>query len=254
MKLLALPLLLLPGLAAADSCKHAQDRELALDLDGVSLVRFEVNSHDLRLDGVAAEAVAPLKIRACASDPDYLPQLVVEASRSGDTLRVLIERQGKSVGIFFSPTYANLDVHAQLPAGLAYEIDVGSGDAQVTGVASVSAQVGSGDLEVRGVAGAVTAQVGSGDLEFDDIGSLQVRSVGSGDLQARRIRGDVRVGSLGSGDISLDGVQGNVQVERIGSGDLDANDVRGDLLVERLGSGDVDHGRVQGTISVPKDN
>lgn len=252
MKRLALSLLLLPGLALANDCKHEDKRQLALDLDGVDLVQFEVNSHDLRLDGVANDSVAPLQIRACASDPDYLPQLVVEATRSGGTLRVVIERRGKSSGIFFSPTYANLDVLARLPAGLAYEIDVGSGDAEATGVASLSVDVGSGDLDARRITGSVRAEVGSGDLEFNDIGSLDVRSVGSGDLEASQVRGDVRVGSLGSGDISLDGVGGSVRVDRIGSGDFDANDVRGDLVVERLGSGDVNHGRVQGKVSIPK--
>lgn len=254
MKRLALPLLLLPGLALADNCKHEDTRQLALDLDGVERVQFEVNSHDLRLDGVANDAATPLQIRACASDPDYLPQLVVEAHRTGGTLHVVIERRGKSTGIFFSPTYAYLEVQARLPAGLAYEVEVGSGDAEVAGVASLEIDVGSGDLEASRIAGQVSAEVGSGDLEFDDIGSLDVRSVGSGDLDARRIRGDVRIGSLGSGDIELDGVGGSVRVGRIGPGDLDVADVRGDLVVERLGSGDVDHSRVQGKASVPKDD
>ena len=252
MKLLALPLLLLPGLAAASDCKHEDKRQLALDLDGISQVRFEVTSHDLRVDGVAAEAAAPLRIRACASDPDYLPQLVVETNRSGDTLVVRIERKGRSTGVFFSPTYAYLEVEARLPAGLAYDIDLGSGDVEVNGVASLSAEVGSGDLEARAIAGAVTARVGSGDIELDDIGSLDLRSVGSGDLDASRIRGDVEVGSLGSGDITFDRVGGSVRVGRIGSGDLDVNDVDGDLMVEQLGSGDVGHGRVRGKVSVPK--
>ena len=84
--LLLLPLLLLPALASASDCKHEDIRQLALDLDGISQVRFEVTSHDLRVDGVAADAAAPLRIRACASDADYLPQLVVESSRRGDTL------------------------------------------------------------------------------------------------------------------------------------------------------------------------
>lgn len=254
MKRMLFSLLLLPGLAHANDCKHEDKRQLALDLDGVSLVRFEVNSHDLRIDGVPDASVAPLQIRACASDPDYLSQLVVEASRSGSTLRVTIERQGTSSGIFFNRTYANLDVQARLPAGLAYEVEVGSGDAEVTGVASLVADVGSGDLDARRIAGEVRAEVGSGDLEFDDIGSLDLRSVGSGDLDARRVRGDVQIGSLGSGDINLDGVAGSVRVGRIGSGDLDVDDVAGDLVVERLGSGDVDHGRIRGTVKVPKDD
>ncbi|WP_374604033.1 GIN domain-containing protein [Arenimonas sp.] len=252
MKLLALPLLLVSGLATASDCKHEEIREIAPDLDGIRLVRFEVASHDLRVDGVAGDAATSMRVRACASDPDYLPQLAVETSRSGDTLLVRIERKGRSVGVFFNPTYAYMEVEARLPAGLAYEIDLGSGDAQVNGVASLSAEVGSGDLEVRDIAGTVRAQVGSGDIEIDDAGSLDVRSVGSGDLDASRIRGDVQVGSVGSGDVTLNGVGGNVGVGRIGSGDLDVDDVAGDLEVEQLGSGDVDHSRVRGKISVPK--
>ena len=253
MKLLALPLLLLPALASASDCKHEDIRQLALDLDGISQVRFEVTSHDLRVDGVAADAAAPLRIRACASDADYLPQLVVESNRRGDTLVVRIERKGRSSGVFFSPTYAWLDVEARLPEGLAYDIDLGSGDAEINGVASLSAEVGSGDLDARAIAGTVTARVGSGDIELDDIGRLDLRSVGSGDLDASRVRGDVDVGSIGSGDVTLNGVGGSVRAGRIGSGDLDVDDVAGDLVVEQLGSGDVDHGRVRGTISVPKD-
>ncbi len=253
MKLLTLPLLLVSGLATASDCKHEDNRELTPDLDGIRLVRFEVTSHDLRVDGVAGDAATSMRVRACASDPDYLPQLVTDTRRSGDTLLVRIERKGRSSGIFFNANYAYMEVEARLPAGLAYEIDLGSGDAHINGVASLSAEVGSGDLEVRGVAGPVTAKVGSGDIELDDIGSLDVRSVGSGDLDASRIRGDVDVGSVGSGDVTLDGVGGNVRVGRIGSGDLDVDDVAGDLDVEQLGSGDVDHGRVRGKVSVPKD-
>ena len=235
MKLLTLPLLLVSGLATASDCKHEDNRELTPDLDGIRLVRFEVTSHDLRVDGVAGDAATSMRVRACASDPDYLPQLVTDTSRSGDTLLVRIERKGRSSGIFFNANYAYMEVEARLPAGLAYEIDLGSGDAHINGVASLSAEVGSGDLEVRGVAGPVTAKVGSGDLD------------------ASRIRGDVDVGSVGSGDVTLDGVGGNVRVGRIGSGDLDVDDVAGDLDVEQLGSGDVDHGRVRGKVSVPKD-
>lgn len=254
MKLLALPLILLSGFAVASDCKHEDTRQVPLDLDGIRVVHFEVNSHDLRLDGVAAGDVAPLRVRACASDPDYLPQLVVDATRSGDVLKVRIEREGKSVGIFFSPTYAYLEVEARLPAGLAYVVDVGSGDAEVTGVASLAADVGSGDLEVRGIAGNVRAEVGSGDLNFEDVGSLNVLTVGSGDLDASRVRGDVRIGSLGSGDITLGRVDGSIRVDRIGSGDLEADGVGGDLVVGRLGSGDVDHARVAGKVDVPVDD
>lgn len=250
---LALALLLAPGLASANSCKHEENRELPLDLDGITHVRFEVNSHELRLEGVAAGAVAPLAIRACASDPDYLPQLVVESTRSDATLTVRLERRGKSMGVFFSPTYANLAVQARLPAGLDYTVDVGSGEAVVAGVSRLDAEAGSGEIEARGIANEVRARVGSGDLDFSDIGSLDVASVGSGDLEASRVRGDVRIGSVGSGDADLDGVGGSVRVGRIGSGDLEADDIGGDLTVERVGSGDVDYSQVRGQVTVPSD-
>ncbi|PRH82105.1 hypothetical protein [Arenimonas caeni] len=247
-----IPLLLLaPALASADDCKHEDRRQLAPSLEGVATVRFEVNSHDLRLAGGTDDAPARLDVRACASDPDYLDQLVVETRRQGDTLVVSIERRGQSVGIFFSPTYANLVVDATLPAGLAYEVDVGSGDASVRGVSRLEARVGSGDLDARDITGAMRVSVGSGDVEIDRVGSLDIRSVGSGDVEASRIGGDARIGSVGSGDVELDGVGGSVDVGSIGSGDVDVRDVAGDLVVERVGSGEVRHGGVRGRTSLP---
>lgn len=264
-------LLAAPALAAASSCEFSEDREIALGLSGVATVRFEVNSHDLVLAGVDPGAVA-MTARACASDADYLPQLVVDQRRSGDVLVVRIERRGQSVGIFLRPTYANLAVDARLPAGLAYEIDVGSGDARASGVASLRASVGSGDLEATGIAGALSVAVGSGDVEADGAGSLDVRSVGSGDFEARRIRGDARVGDVGSGDLTIDEVQGSVEIDEIGSGDADISrvggsvrigrvnsgdarvtDVAGDLVVHSIGSGDVSQRGVRGRVDVPRD-
>ena len=253
MKLLALPLLLAPALAAASDCKHEDRRLIEPSLEGVATVRFEVNSHDLHLAGGADGAPAQLDVRACASNPDYLPQLVVDTRRDGDTLVVTLERRGQSSGIFFSANYANLTVEASLPASLAFEVDVGSGDAEIRGVSRLDADVGSGDLEASGITGAMVASVGSGDIEIDIAGSLHVRSVGSGDLEARRVRGDVRVDSVGSGDVELEGVAGNVEVGRVGSGDVDVVDVGGDLVVGRVGSGDVSHRDVRGRVDVPAD-
>lgn len=264
-------LLAAPALAQASACEFSEDRDIALDLSGITTVRFEVNSHELALTGVEPGAAA-VTARACASDADYLPQLVVEPRRSGDVLVVRIERRGQSVGIFLRPTYANLAVDARLPAGLAYEIDVGSGDARASGVASLRASVGSGDLEATDIAGELRLSVGSGDIEAEGAGSLDVRSVGSGDLEARRIRGDARVGDVGSGDLTLDGVTGSVDIDEIGSGDADVSrvggsvrigrvnsgdarvtDVAGDLVVHSIGSGDVSHHGVRGRVDVPRD-
>lgn len=49
-KTVLLALLLAPVTAlAAPHCKHSAERKLDLDLAGVKRVKFEVNSHDLRL-------------------------------------------------------------------------------------------------------------------------------------------------------------------------------------------------------------
>ena len=251
-KPLALLLLLAPAFAAADECKHEDRRLLEPSLEGVAKVRFEVNSHDLVLRG-GDGAGARLDVRACASDPDYLPQLVVDARRDGDTLVVAIERRGQSVGVFFRPTYAWLEVEATLPAGLDYTVDVGSGDAGVSGVSRLDVRVGSGDVVARDIANLVQLQVGSGDARIDDAGGLHVLAVGSGDVEAHGIRGDARVDGVGSGDVELARIGGSVSVGRVGSGDVDVSDVTGDLRVDGIGSGDVSHRGVRGQVVLPRD-
>lgn len=271
MKRLALLALLLPAAASAADCEFNEPRSLALDLDGVRVVRFEVNQNDLRLG--ATTGTAGLTARACASDPDYFPQLVLEQRRSGDTLLVRAERRGYATGIFFKPTYAYLELNAQLPAGLEIELDVGSGDAWASGMKSIRAEVGSGDIELRDIAGLVRASVGSGDVTVEGAGELDLRSVGSGDFEARDIRGPVRIGSVGSGDLTVAGVKGDVEVDEIGSGDLEVSrvegsvrigrinsgdagisDVGGDLIVRRVHSGDISHRGVRGRVDVPSED
>lgn len=271
MKRLALLALLLPASAFATNCEFNEPRSLALDLEGVRLVRFEVNQNDLRLGATTGDA--SLTARACASDPDYFPQLVLEQRRSGDTLLVRAERRGYATGIFFKPTYAYLEINAQLPAGVDVELDVGSGDAWVSGLKSVRADVGSGDIELRDIAGLVRASVGSGDVTVEGAGELDLRSVGSGDFEASDIRGPARIGSVGSGDLTVAGVKGDVEVDEVGSGDLELSrvagsvrigrvnsgdatvrDVGGDLVVRRIGSGDVSHRDVRGRVELPRED
>ena len=52
--------------------------------------------------------------------------------RSGDTLLVRAERRGVSSGIFFKPTYAYLEINAQLPAGI--DVELGRALAEALGV------------------------------------------------------------------------------------------------------------------------
>ncbi|KAF1710559.1 hypothetical protein CSC70_07825 [Pseudoxanthomonas kalamensis DSM 18571] len=263
-----LSLLLLPGVALADECQHSRPLDLRLDLDGVKTVRFEIANHELKLVADGGNRVGG---RAYASDPAYLDQLVVEQRRQGDKLIVSAHREGKSSGVFLRNNYAYLQLQAGVPRELMVQLQVGSGDASVSGPASLSVDLGSGDVQASRIRGLVTAKIGSGDLELDDVGPLHVLSIGSGDLEAKSLRGNVEVGSIGSGDLTLQqvagsvdigsigsgdaevsGADGLVHVRSIGSGDLDVSGSRGGVTVDSIGSGDVGLHDVTGPINLPR--
>lgn len=265
--------LALPIAAHADdrtSCRHSQPRELALELDGVRTIRFEIGASRVRIEG-AGTPDATLRGRACASSADLLQRLVLEQTRSGSTLTVSLRREASGGVGWFADNHAWLDLHGQVPAGALVQLVVGSGEARVTGVAAASADVGSGDAELRSIAGRATAQVGSGDVRVEDVGALKLLSIGSGDVEANQVHGPVEVGSVGSGDFRLHGARGDVRIDRlgsgdidlrtvagdvrvgsIGSGDLDIRDVAGDLTVGARGSGDIDHADVRGAVALPR--
>lgn len=269
-KTFALCALLLPGLAMADDCKYSEPRELALDLSGIKAVLLDVQQNNIQLTGAAGGGYA-LRGRACASDADMLKELTLRQRRDGDTLVVTLKHEGKIHGISAGNRYAYLNVAGSIPANLPVQLQLGSGDAEISGVASLDAKVGSGDLHAHDLRGAVSATVGSGDIDLRNVGSVALPTLGSGDVTARQVGGDVRIGTVGSGDLSVHGVRGavqigsigsgdaqlrevagNVTVQSVGSGDLEVGGVGGNLSVERVGSGDVRHSGVRGSVSIPK--
>ena len=263
---------LLPHLAIAGNCANVRNIDTALDLAGAKAVRFEVNSHDLEVR-TSQSAAATLEGRACGSSEAVLARLRVTQARRGNTLVVRLEYEGNNTWDLFGTHHARLDVTATLPRGMPVQVDVGSGDAVVGGVASLAASVGSGDLQASDIPGRVRLSVGSGDVQLEDIGALRVDSIGSGDVTAARVKGDASVGSIGSGDFDLYGaggdvevgsvgsgdagmrnVEGDVRVGSVGSGDIEATGVRGDLVVRGVGSGSVEHRDVRGRVDLPADD
>jgi DUF4097 and DUF4098 domain-containing protein YvlB len=258
---------------AEQRCAHSAARDAELNLSGIKTVVFDIGPHTLALKGDKSPA-GSIRGKACASDAKRVAQLVVTQQRNGDKLIVRAERNGLlRNGSWSGETYGYLTLTVALPDTLAVRLDLGSGDAVVDNVASLSADVGSGDLEVRHVRGAFFADVGSGDIQATDIGALHVVSVGSGDLTVRDVHGDskvgeinsgdlsianakgrVEIGSIGSGDATLLDIAGNVTVNSIGSGDLDANGITGDLAVDSVGSGSVAHRNVRGQVRIPTDD
>ncbi len=243
-------LLLAPAVALADdNCTHSAPRSLALDLAGVKTVRVETNQHDVRLRAAPGTSHT-VQGRACASKPEWLQALTLTQERHGDTLVVRARREGtQSLSGLFGNNHARLDLSGTVPDTVLVQLVVGSGDGELDGAASASADVGSGDVKLRGIRGPLTAKVGSGDIVIDGAGSLNVLSIGSGDVKARNIGGNVEVGSIGSGDFELDGARGDVRIGSIGSGDADLSNVSGAVRVDSVGSGDVDV-RGAGSLSV----
>lgn len=269
--LLLLPILLCSGAAFADGgrCEHASPRNLSLDLSGVKAVMFEIGANELHVDA-SPGATAAIEGRACAAEAGLLDRLTLTQERDGDKLIVRARRDDN--GLFrIGNQYAYMALRAKVPDDVMVQLDVGSGDAWVTGASALSADVGSGDVEAKRIAGRVTTKVGSGDVTLDDIGALHVLSIGSGDVEAANVRGDaevgsigsgdfklrraggnVKIGSIGSGDAELSGIDGNVAIDSIGSGDVDADGVGGNLTLRSVGSGGIDHRGVRGTVDLPR--
>ncbi|MDE2156378.1 MAG: DUF4097 family beta strand repeat protein [Xanthomonadaceae bacterium] len=247
-------LLLAPFTANAARCQYEAPRHLQLDLAGVRAVQIDVHGHDLHVTGSDSAKGLSLQGRACASDKAALDGLLVTQHREGDQL--LIDLGGGSHFSFhlFGSSYADLDVSVQLPAGMPVTVNVGSGDADVSGMQQVQGMVGSGDLHAKRISGKFTASVGSGDVNAQDIGSLALGSVGSGDATVEGIHGDATLGSIGSGDVVLRKVGGSVHADTLGSGDFSVSDVAGDFSLGAKGSGDVSHSGVKGKVDVPHDD
>ena len=254
LRLAAAALHLLPALATADECKFQKPLSGSLNLAGVRTLVIQLGRHDLHLNGVAGTG-GQIHGRSCASSQERLASLQLTQRRDGDRLIISTEHDPQDWSInLFGSNYAFLDLQLDVPQGLAVDLSVGSGDADVTGIERLDSEVGSGDLHAHGIRGSFAASVGSGDIVAEDIGEIHVGSIGSGDFTARNVRRDVEIGSIGSGDAGLRNVDGNVIVGSIGSGDLDIDDVAHDLRVRSIGSGDISHHGVAGRVDVPSED
>jgi Putative adhesin len=235
---------------ANDRCKLSADRNLALDLAGAKTVVFDIGPHTLKLEG-ATGAGGRVRGKACASDAERLADLTITQRREGDKLIVRAERKEGLRKLSWSGNdYGDLTLSATVPNTLAVQVKVGSGEAHIEDVASLTGDVNSGELHASRVSGMFYADVGSGQIAANDVGGLHVVSVGSGDLIANGIGADTRVGEVGSGDLAIVGAKGNVSIGSIGSGDAKVENVDGDVVVDRIGSGDLDATGVRGGLTV----
>jgi hypothetical protein len=106
-----------------------------------------------------------------------------------------------------------------------------SGDVRLESVAAVEIEVGSGDTTVRGVAGVVRITTGSGDLDVADVDGDFTGRVSSGRTHLADMRGKVTIDN-GSGDVDVQmAAVVSVRAET-GSGDLTVKVPKGAYQVD----------------------
>jgi hypothetical protein len=246
--LLLAPLVLgAPTLACGgDNCRVKAPREETVDAAGATRLRVEAKAGSLEISGEAGLDEVQARGTACARDERALEKVQLHANRSGDEVRIVVETPegwGSS---------GALDLELRVPEGLAVDVQDGSGEVDVDGVASLRLHDGSGEIDVTGVPGDVEIRDGSGKIDVKDVEGSVTLDDGSGEIVIVDVRGSVTIEDDGSGNIDIAGVRENVRVLRDGSGNIRVEDVGGDFTVEKDGSGGISHEGVKGQVDVPK--
>jgi hypothetical protein len=218
--------------ARADDCSgHRAPREARVDASGARVAKLEAKAGSLRVEGRAGATAVVVHGTACASRASLLDGIQVVARREGDAVRVEAVIPENS---WLTGGSAHLDLVIEVPAGLALDIQDGSGTAEILGAGSVRIEDGSGSLSIRDVAGDVHVRDGSGEIEIHGV------------------EGSVTIEDDGSGSIEVEGVKGSVVVRNDGSGSISVRDVSGDFSVRHDGSGGIEHHDVRGRVDLPR--
>lgn len=229
-------------------CRHEAIRSVTLAATAQDRLDLIARAGSLRVIGRAGLSEVRVRGRACASSEDLLEQLQIETERSGNAVRVEaaeVESSGFSLG----NRYHYLDLEIEVPAGMAADIQDGSGEIWLEDLGSVDLTDGSGELQVRDLTGDLSINDGSGQVEVHGVaGDVNVED-GSGEILVEGVGGSVTVHD-GSGQIEITDVEGSVRVTD-GSGEINVNDVRGDFIVDQDGSGAVVYNDVAGRVDIP---
>jgi len=234
---------------AGGDCPHTAALEAVVDAQGAAIVRIKAGAGFLHVVGRAGLEEVQAMGTACASDEKLVGKIEIDAHRRGD--EVVIETRIPDRA--WRGGTARLDLTVEMPESLAVRIWDGSGEMEVSGVASAWIEDGSGEVHITDIAGDLTVKDGSGEILVTDIAGNVTVDDGSGEIRVERAMGDVTLED-GSGEITVLGVEGSVRVLDDSSGDIRAEDVGGDFVVEDDGSGDIVHRGVIGRVRVPDED
>jgi Putative adhesin len=190
---------------------------------GITTVRFDGGSGNLTVrQGEGQQIQIHRKVRYANDKPGATDH------RDGSAL-VVNTRCGRNCSVDYTIT---------MPAGAKVDGHNGSGDVNLTGVASVSVDVGSGNVTVHGASGSVTARTGSGDVELVDVAGDVTANTGSGNVRLTRVAGEV-ITDTGSGDVNGNELTGSKTTARTGSGNVTLNLGKPQGVFAETSSGDI---------------
>ena len=102
-----------PGGAWDLDCRHSAERRAEIDTNGAKRLVVNARAGDLEV-GPTSGTVARGHGRACASSEEYLRDTQIVARREGDVVYLNVQVPDELKG--FGSTYANLDLHVEVPA------------------------------------------------------------------------------------------------------------------------------------------
>lgn len=249
-------------------CRFEAERSLTALAGGVEELRLRAGSGSLEVVGVEGLREVQAVGRVCASHEEFLSEIQLTSEMAGSTLVMETQHPDWS-GWSGGNRYARLDLRVEVPAGMAADIQDGSGEMTVSDLGSLmvkdgSGKVvitgiqgdltiddGSGGLEILGVSGFVTVEDGSGEVVLEGVGSDVEIHDSSGELEIRGIGGSLTLYDS-SGGVNVQDVTGFVKVVQDSSGDIVVNGVGGDFIVERDGSGGIRFENVEGSVDIPR--
>ncbi|HEY0671072.1 MAG TPA: DUF4097 family beta strand repeat-containing protein [Longimicrobiales bacterium] len=253
--LTALSLLLVTALPLAaqrsGECDHEAQRSATVDANGARLLRLEAGSGSLKVEGKPGLNRVVVRGRACASSASLLEQITLTGQRSGAEVVIAANVQRDRNGWDFRDgEYARLDIVVEVPAGMAAQIDDGSGSMDLSNLGAVRVEDGSGEIVAHDLKGDVDIDDGSGEIRLVDVtGRVRIED-GSGSIRLENVGGQIDIDDA-SGEIEIRTARSSVRISDA-SGGIDVRDVAGDFIVTDDGSGGIDYDNVKGRVEIPR--
>ncbi len=216
--------------AHASWMDYTEERDLALDADGIDSLEIKAGAGRMEVRGVDGQDDIIVKATIVLPDVDDDDATAFIEKR----MRLSLDKRGDAAmleatfedGWLGTSGSARIDLEVTMPTGLALTIDDSSGSIEVEDTeADLKIDDSSGSIDIRNV-GNVIVEDGSGSIEIEEAaGDVDVTD-GSGSIRVRSVGGSVTIDD-GSGSIKVSDVEKDLILVDDGSGSFKYSDVRG---------------------------